>query len=142
MEPGLASGSMVFTRLVSSRPGQSAGGIGHLRPDQQLLRLAGILDAALMSDEYSIATKRIVSLLGDVGARQFLKLLEQDDVVRADAFRQLHERGRSRALLDALTDLEAAPSCAVGWSSIFASSLVAEKGALTTHEVNRGRTEM
>jgi len=34
-------------------------------------------------------------------------LLESDDGVRADAFRQFHERGVHEPLLDALTDLEA-----------------------------------
>jgi hypothetical protein len=29
------------------------------------------------------------------------------DTIRADAFRQFHERGGNEALLDALTDLEA-----------------------------------
>jgi hypothetical protein len=52
-----------------------------------------------------------VSLLG-AGARQLLKLLEQDDVARADVFRQLHERGRSQALLDVLTDLSSAAASA------------------------------
>jgi hypothetical protein len=42
--------------------------------------------------------RRIMSLLGNDGARQFLKLLELDSAVRADAFRQLHERGRSSYL--------------------------------------------
>jgi hypothetical protein len=62
-----------------------------------------------MDDNYADAAQRIVALLGDDGARLFLKLLEQDNAFRADAFRHLHERGRLHALLDAITDLEADP---------------------------------
>jgi hypothetical protein len=47
-------------------------------------------------------------------AREFLALLDSDDDVRADAFRQFHERGGNEALLDALTDLEA-DSVMRGW---------------------------
>jgi hypothetical protein len=40
--------------------------------------------------------------------------LESPDDVRADLFRQLHERETHEALLDALTDLEA-DSVMCGW---------------------------
>jgi hypothetical protein len=43
------------------------------------------------------------------GHLKFLTLLESNDTVRADAFRQLYERGGKDALLDSLHDLEAEP---------------------------------
>ncbi len=60
-------------------------------------------------DEYQDAARRIVEVLGEPAAREFLTLLESDDTVRADAFRQLYERGDNDALLDSLHDLEADP---------------------------------
>jgi hypothetical protein len=61
-----------------------------------------------MSD-YQAAAQRIVELLGEPAAREFVTLLESSDTVRADAFRQLYERGDNAALLDSLHDLEADP---------------------------------
>jgi hypothetical protein len=60
-------------------------------------------------DEYQDAARRIVEVLGESSAREFLTLLEYDDATRADAFRQFHERGGNDALLDSLHDLEADP---------------------------------
>ena len=60
-------------------------------------------------DEYQFAARRIVDVLGEPAARDFLTLLESDDIVRADAFRQLYEQGAHHALLDSLHDLEADP---------------------------------
>ena len=60
-------------------------------------------------DEYQDAAHRIVEVLGEPAAREFLTLLESNDTVRADAFRQLYERGDNDALLDSLHDLEADP---------------------------------
>jgi hypothetical protein len=60
-------------------------------------------------DEYEDAARRIVEVLGEPAAREFLTLLESNDTVRADAFRQLYERGGEDALLDSLHDLEADP---------------------------------
>ena len=60
-------------------------------------------------DEYQEAARRIVEVLGEPAAREFLTLLESNDTVRADAFRQLYERGDKDALLDSLHDLEADP---------------------------------
>jgi hypothetical protein len=81
-----------------------------------------------LSDGYAKAAARIVALLGEAGCRLLLNLLEQDDEVRAYAFRQLHERGRSRALLDALADLGAYPVMR-GW---FVEHLRMELGELET----------
>jgi hypothetical protein len=39
-------------------------------------------------DEYQDVAHRIVDVLGEPGAREFLTLLESDDAVRADGFRQ------------------------------------------------------
>ncbi len=58
---------------------------------------------------YQHAARRIVTVLGEDGARQFLKLLDSSDTARADALRQLYERGGRDALLDSLHDLEADP---------------------------------
>ena len=60
-------------------------------------------------DEYQDAARRIVEVLGEPAAREFLTLLESNDTVRADAFRQLYERGDKDALLDSLHDLEVDP---------------------------------
>lgn len=59
--------------------------------------------------DYEEAARSIVVTLGPERARELLLLLEADDVVRADLFRQMHERGTNEALLDAMTDLEADP---------------------------------
>ena len=59
--------------------------------------------------DYEAAARRIVETLGADRARDLLRLLEADDVIRADAFRQFHERGGHEPLLDALADLEADP---------------------------------
>jgi hypothetical protein len=64
--------------------------------------------------DYQAAARLIVEVLGPDGARDLLRLLETDDAVRAEAFRQFHERGGNEALLDALTDLEADPMMR-GW---------------------------
>jgi hypothetical protein len=48
-------------------------------------------------------------MYGEPAAREFLTLLESNDTVRADTFRQLFERGDNDALLDSLHDLEAGP---------------------------------
>jgi hypothetical protein len=61
-----------------------------------------------MSD-YQAAARRIIETLGEPAARDLLVLLDSDDAVRADMFRQFHERGGHEPLLDALTDLEADP---------------------------------
>jgi hypothetical protein len=58
--------------------------------------------------DYQAAAQRIVDI-GEPAARELLMLLDSDDVVRADAFRQFPERGGHEPLLDALTDLEADP---------------------------------
>ncbi len=42
-------------------------------------------------------------------SREFLTLLASNDTVRADAFRQVYERGGKETLLDSLHDLEADP---------------------------------
>jgi len=60
--------------------------------------------------DYEEAARSIVVTLGPEWARELLRLLEADDLVRADLFRQLHERGTHEALLDAMTDLEADPA--------------------------------
>jgi hypothetical protein len=60
-------------------------------------------------DEYKVAAQRIVEVLGEPATREFLTLLESNDRVRADAFRQLYERGGNDALLDSMHDLEADP---------------------------------
>ncbi len=59
--------------------------------------------------DYEEAARSIVVALGSEGAHELLLLLEADDRVRADLFRQLHERGTNEALLDAMADLEADP---------------------------------
>ena len=60
-------------------------------------------------DQYQEAARRIVDTLGDPAIREFLTLLESNDTVRADIFRQFYERGGHEPLLDALADLEADP---------------------------------
>jgi hypothetical protein len=60
-------------------------------------------------DEYQDAARRIVEVLGEPATREFLVLLESSVNVRADAFRQLYERGDNDALLDSLHDPEADP---------------------------------
>jgi hypothetical protein len=60
-------------------------------------------------DEYQIAARRIVEVLGEPAAREFLTLLESNDTVRADVFRQFHKCGGHDAMLGALADLEADP---------------------------------
>jgi hypothetical protein len=55
------------------------------------------------------AARSIVATLGEEGTRDLLRLLESDDLTRADTFRQLHARGGHDALLDALAELEADP---------------------------------
>ena len=60
-------------------------------------------------DEYQDAARRIVEVLGESAAREFLTLLESNDTVRADTFRRFYERGDNDALLDSLHDLEADP---------------------------------
>ena len=59
--------------------------------------------------DYQAAAHSLAATLGEAGARDLLCLLESDDAIRADAFRQFHERGGHEALLEALTDLEADP---------------------------------
>jgi hypothetical protein len=59
--------------------------------------------------DYRAAARQIVETCGLEAARELLRLLDSDDVVRADLFRQLHERGTHEPLLDALTDLEVDP---------------------------------
>jgi hypothetical protein len=60
-------------------------------------------------DEYQDAARRIVEVLGEPAAREFVTLLASDESVRADSFRQLYERGSHDAMLDSLHDLEADP---------------------------------
>jgi hypothetical protein len=60
-------------------------------------------------DEYQAAARRIVEILGEPASREFVTLLESDDTVRADAFRQIYERDGHDALLGSLHDLEADP---------------------------------
>jgi hypothetical protein len=43
-------------------------------------------------DDYEYAARRIVEVLGEPAAREFLTLLESNNTVRTDAFRQLYER--------------------------------------------------
>ena len=64
--------------------------------------------ASPMSD-YANEARKMIRTLGREGAGELLRLLDQPDAVRADAFRQLHERGTNRALEDALLDIEADP---------------------------------
>jgi hypothetical protein len=59
--------------------------------------------------DYQTAARRIVEALGPEMSAELLLLLEADDEVRADAFRQLYVRGGHELLLQALTDLEADP---------------------------------
>lgn len=59
--------------------------------------------------DYQIAARRIVEALGPEVASELLVLLEADDEIRADAFRQLYLQGGHELLLQALTDLEADP---------------------------------
>jgi hypothetical protein len=61
-----------------------------------------------MSD-YQAAAQTIIDTLGEPASRDLLRLLESDDAMRADAFRQFYERGGKDALLDSLHDLEADP---------------------------------
>jgi hypothetical protein len=68
-------------------------------------------------DEYQDAARRIVEVLGEPAAREFLTLLESDDTIRADAFRQLYERGDKDALLARCTTWRPIRSCVGGWSS-------------------------
>jgi hypothetical protein len=42
--------------------------------------------------DYQAAARQIVDMLGEPAALDLLVLLDSDDVVRADAFRQFHER--------------------------------------------------
>jgi hypothetical protein len=67
------------------------------------------LSEGRLVDEYQDAARRIVEVLGEPAAREFLTLLESNDTVRADAFQQLYERGDNDALLDSLHNLEADP---------------------------------
>src|SRR4051795_4415915 len=46
-----------------------------------------------MTNEYELAAQKIVDMLGEPAAREFLTLLDSDDAVRADAVRQFSERG-------------------------------------------------
>jgi hypothetical protein len=50
--------------------------------------------------DYQAAARQIVETLGPEAARELLMLLDSDDAIRADTFRQL---------LDSLGDLEADP---------------------------------
>ena len=59
--------------------------------------------------QYADAARRTVDILGEPAARDLLQLLDSVDAIRADAFRQFHERGGQEAVPDALTDLEAEP---------------------------------
>ena len=59
--------------------------------------------------DYEAAARSLFATLGQERTRDLIRLLELDDVTRADAFRQLHERGGREALLDAFTDLELDP---------------------------------
>jgi len=51
----------------------------------------------------------MVQVLGEPATRESVTLLESNDTVRADTFRQPYERGGNDALLDSLHDLEADP---------------------------------
>jgi hypothetical protein len=66
-------------------------------------------------------------VFGEDGARNLLTLLESPGDARADAFRQLYERGTHEPLLDALVDLEA-DALMRGW---LAEHLRLELGDLT-----------
>jgi hypothetical protein len=55
-------------------------------------------------NDYQAAASRIIEMLGEPAAREFVTLLVSDDTIRADAFRQLYERGGNDALLDAWSD--------------------------------------
>ena len=93
-------------RCLTSRTGPAPRGIARL---QGFRRGAGDEPGAAIRAEYVAAARRIVEVLGEPAAREFLTLMESDDTVRADAFRQLYERGDNDALLDSLHDLEADP---------------------------------
>jgi hypothetical protein len=69
-----------------------------------MLELLGWADIRRSDED---AARRIVEVLGEPAAREFHTLLESDDAIRADIFRQFYERDGHEALLDALTDLEA-----------------------------------
>jgi hypothetical protein len=60
-------------------------------------------------NDHQAAARRIIEILGEPAARDLLVLLDSEDVVRADAFRQLYEREGHEPLLDALTDAEVDP---------------------------------
>jgi hypothetical protein len=66
-------------------------------------------------DDYQDAARRIVQVLGDPGAREFLTLLESNDTVRADAFLQLYERGETTRCSTLCTISKRTRSCAGGW---------------------------
>jgi hypothetical protein len=63
--------------------------------------------------DYEEAAKSIVVTLGPEWAHELLRLLEADDLMRADCSDSFR-RGTHEALLDAMTDLEADPGMR-GW---------------------------
>ena len=68
-------------------------------------------------NDYRAVAQRIVETLGAPATCDLLRLRESNDTVRADAFRQLHERGGKDALLDSCTTWRPIRSCVAGWSS-------------------------
>ena len=50
----------------------------------------GELAGGQLIRDYQDAARRTVEILGEPAARELLVLLDSDDVVRADAFRQFH----------------------------------------------------
>jgi hypothetical protein len=49
--------------------------------------------------DYEDAARRTLESLGEPAARDLLRLLESDDAVRADVFRQFYQRGGREPLL-------------------------------------------
>jgi hypothetical protein len=96
-------GQEVFSRILVGRPTVSgahqspttAGSAGR----RSRARLRAMRD-------YGAAARQLVRVFGLEGAHSFLTLLEQPDHVRADVFRQIHERSNYRVLEDVLVDLE------------------------------------
>jgi hypothetical protein len=51
-----------------------------------------------VTDQYQEAARVTIEILGEPAARELLVLLDSDDAMRADTFRQFYERGGHEAL--------------------------------------------